>query len=104
LELLTTSVYGVEELDMFPATGDIFLWYRNKINIKLLNSMAKEYETATLGKRGRKPYCVDIRKRVTFYLDQSAIACLGEIFNDISRSAFVSHCIKKEILGEDYEQ
>ena len=55
-------------------------------------------------KRGRKPYCDGIRKRVTFYLDQSAIACLGNLYKDTTRSAFVSHCIKKEVLGEHYDE
>jgi len=66
--------------------------------------MAKEDKATTINKRGRKPYCTGIRKRVTFYLDQTAIACLDEIFNDISCSAFVSDCINNEILKEDYEQ
>ena len=55
-------------------------------------------------KRGRKPYCNGIRKRVTFYLDQTAIKCLDQLFPDILRSDFVSYCIKKEMLGENYDE
>ena len=55
-------------------------------------------------KRGRKPYCSGPRKRVTFYLDQTAIKCLDQLFPDIVRSDFVSYCIKKEILGENYDE
>ena len=55
-------------------------------------------------KRGRKPYCNGIRKRVTFYLDQTAIKCLDQLFPDIVRSDFVSYCIKKEMLGENYDE
>ena len=57
-----------------------------------------------LHKRGRKPYCKGIRKRVTFYLDQTAIHCLNQLFADTVRSDFVSYCIKKEILGENYDE
>ncbi|HRW98398.1 MAG: hypothetical protein M0Q12_13580 [Synergistaceae bacterium] len=55
-------------------------------------------------KRGRKPYYPGIRKRVTFYLDATAIHCLDQLFPDIVRSDFVSYCIKKEVLGEDYDE
>ncbi|MDD3945377.1 MAG: hypothetical protein PHS38_11765 [Bacteroidales bacterium] len=55
-------------------------------------------------KRGRKPYYPGIRKRVTLYLDQNAIACLVKLYKDTTRSAFVSHCIKKEVLGEHYDE
>ena len=66
--------------------------------------MAKKHNVARLNKRGRKPYCSGPRKRVTFYLDQTAIHCLDQLFPDIVRSDFVSYCIKKEMLGENYDE
>ncbi|MDD3945995.1 MAG: hypothetical protein PHS38_14985 [Bacteroidales bacterium] len=50
-------------------------------------------------RRGRKPYCSGPRKRVTFYLDQTAIDCLDQLFPGVVRSDHVSHYIKKEMLG-----
>lgn len=66
--------------------------------------MAKKHNVARLNKRGRKPYCDAIRKRVTFYLDQSALHCLDQLLPGSVRSDFVSYCIKKEVLGEDYDE
>ena len=102
--LLTISIHGTELLDIFPKTAVIFLWHRNEINIKRSDSMAKEDKATTINKRGRKPYCDGIRKRVTFFMDKTALNCLDQLCPDIVRSEFVSYCIKKEILGEDYEQ
>ena len=52
--------------------------------------MNEHYNKEKPHKRGRKPYCSGPRKRVTFYLDQTAIDCLDQLFSgpDESHAAY----------------
>ncbi len=74
------------------------------MNLQNIDAMKPQNNKEKLNRRGRKPYCSGPRKRKIFYLDQKAIQCLDMIFPDIVRSDFVSYCIKKEVLGENYDE